>query len=33
MNWLKKIISSWNEHRLYQKRLKEMRKKDPYIYF
>ena len=31
-NWLKKLINKINSEIAYRKRLKELKKKDPFIY-
>tara|TARA_X000000950_G_C13874946_1_gene644447 strand:- start:639 stop:743 length:105 start_codon:yes stop_codon:yes gene_type:complete len=31
-NWIKKLINKIREERKYRKRLKELKKKDPFIY-
>ncbi len=31
-NWIKKIINKIKQERAYRKRLKELKKKDPFIY-
>lgn len=31
-NWIKNLIHKWKADRYYKKRIKELRKRDPFIY-
>jgi hypothetical protein len=31
-NWIKNFVYEWKANRRYKKRIKEMRKRDPFIY-
>tara|TARA_B100000282_G_scaffold281654_1_gene243783 strand:+ start:127 stop:237 length:111 start_codon:yes stop_codon:yes gene_type:complete len=32
LRWIKNIIAKWKAERAYKKRLKELKKRDPFIY-
>jgi len=32
INWIKKKYKDWKMERLYKKRIKELKKRDPFIY-
>ncbi len=31
-NWIKKKYNEWKLNRLYKKRIKELKKRDPFVY-
>jgi len=32
INWIKKKYKEWKMERLYKKRIKELKKRDPFVY-
>tara|TARA_B100001939_G_scaffold8799_1_gene8009 strand:- start:4994 stop:5101 length:108 start_codon:yes stop_codon:yes gene_type:complete len=32
INWIKKKYKDWKMERLYKKRIKELKKRDPFVY-
>jgi len=32
INWLRDLYDTWNRNRLYKKKIKKLKAKDPFIY-